>query len=169
MSKRAKITVLTVVLVVCLLGCRKGKQEPTDGNATTAQQIRQEADEALQAATDYMAQQRDKLVEAAKVRLDTLERQFEGWLEEAGIEDEQARQKLSELGANFKSALGAARGALEEAQAVGTDAWEEAKPAMTAAVKKAQQAYDEFVSYIRAQAVQREQTPAGEAGPRIEE
>ena len=169
MSKRMEITVLVVVLVLSLLGCRKGKQEPTDANATVGEQIRQEAGETLQATTDYMAQQKEKLVETAKVRLDTLERQFQGWLAEAGIDEEEAKQKLTELGGHFESALGAARGALDKARGVGTDAWEEAKPTLTAAVKEAQEAYDAAVSYIKAQAMQREETPAGEAGQRIEE
>lgn len=169
MSKGMDITVLTAVLVLSVLGCREGKKEPTDANETAGAQIKQKADEALQAATDYMAQQKDKLVQAAQGQLDALETRFQGWLDEAGIEDEQAKEKLSELGAKFERALSEARGALAKAKEVGADAWEEAKPGLDTAVKAAQQAYDEFVSYIRSRATQQEETPAGQMDEAIEE
>ncbi|MHC4517613.1 MAG: hypothetical protein ACYTAS_03415 [Planctomycetota bacterium] len=165
MGKDMEIAILVAALALSLLGCEERGEEPSDANQTTAGQIRQKADEALQAAADLAVQQKGKLLEASREQLNKLEQQFNQWADEAGIDDEQARQKLEQLSGQFKRALVEARGALEKAREVGAEAWQEAKPGLETAVTAVQTAYDEFVAYRKDQAGHEEQK---EADPRIE-
>ena len=158
MGKGMEIALLVAALA--LLGCEERGGEPSDANQTTAGQIKQKADEAFQAAADLAVQQKDKLLEASREQLNKLEEQFNQWADEAGIDDEQAREKLEQLSGRFKSALVEARGALEKAREVGADAWQEAKPGLEAAVKAVQTAYDELAAYLKDQAGQEEQKQA---------
>lgn len=164
MSRRMEIAVLSVVLACSLLGCRKGKQEPGEANETTSQQIKETAEEGLQATTEFLAQQKDNLLQVSKAQLDRLEQQFNGWRGETGIEDEQAKQKLSALGENFERALGEGRGALDKAGQAGADTWEEIKPAVEAGVRKTQEAYQAFVSFVKSQALEIRQGQEAQAG-----
>jgi len=158
MNRRMEIAALLAVLVVfSVAGCRKSGPEPGDANESAGQQLKEKAGETLQATTDPLAQQKDRLLRASKEQLDKLQQQFGEWRQEAGFEDERAQQKASELSQSFESALGEARGALEKARQGGADAWQDIKPTVETAVQKAQKAYDEFVSFVRttAQEIQR--------------
>ncbi|MBN2128665.1 MAG: hypothetical protein JW741_04185, partial [Sedimentisphaerales bacterium] len=114
--------------------------------------LREKATETLQATADLLAQQKNRLLQGSKDRLDKLQQQFSQWRQEAGFENEQAKQKVSELGQRFESALGEARAALEKAKGSGADAWQDIKPTVEAALQKAQKAYDEFTSFVQATA-----------------
>jgi len=167
MSRCMEITVLSVVLALCLLGCKKSGQESTDANQTTAGQIREQAGQAVQATTDLLAQQKDRLLQASQEQLAKLEQQVNAWLAEAGLPDEQAKQKLNALSTKFRGALGEARQALERAREVGVEAWQEAKPSVEAAVTKARNAHDELMAYLKALA--QKQTEEADGGPTVEE
>jgi len=149
MNRRMEIAVLVVVLVFSVAGCRKSGPEPRDANESAGQPLKERATEALQATTDLLAQQKDRLLRASKTQLD--------WRQEAGFEDERAREKVNELSQSFESALGEARAALEKAGQGGADAWQDIKPTVETAVQKAQKSYDEFVSFVKttAQEIQR--------------
>jgi len=157
MNRRMEIAVLVVVLVFSVAGCRKSGPEPRDANEPAGQPLKEKATEALQATTDLLAQQKDRLLRASKTQLDKLQQQFGDWRQEAGFEDERAREKVSELSQSFESALGEARAALEKAGQGGADAWQDIKPTVETAVQKAQKSYDEFVSFVKttAQEIQR--------------
>jgi len=160
MNRRMEIAVLLAVLVVfSVAGCRKSGPEPGDANESVGQPLKDKAGEALQATTDLLAEQKDRLLRVSKEQLDKLQQQFGNWRQEAGFEDERARQKASELSQRFESALGEARAALERAGQGGADAWQDIKPTVETAVEKAQKTYDEFVSFVRttAQEIQRTQ------------
>ena len=167
MSRRMEITVLSVVLALCLPGCKKSGPESTDANQTAAGQIREQAGQAVQATADLLAQQKDKLLRASQEQLAKLEQQVDAWLAEAGLKDEQAKQKLNALSTKFQGALGEARGALEKAGEVGVEAWQEAKPGIEAAVTKARNAHDELMAYLKALA--RKQAEGADGAPTVEE
>jgi predicted small lipoprotein YifL len=155
---RRHITILILATLFALGGCGKREQEPpTDANATGDQTLADRASRAIQDTTDFVAQQKDKLVESAQGQLDKLEAQFNNWREEAGIEDEQARQKLNALSEEFRTALAQARGALDKAREAGAETWKETKPALESAVKEAEAAFDAVVAYIKARAAERQQ------------
>ena len=59
---------------------------------------------------------------------------------------------MSELSQKFESAPGEARAALEKARNSGADAWQDVEPTVEVAVQKAQKAYDEFTSFVKATA-----------------
>jgi hypothetical protein len=167
MSRRMEIAVLSVAVALCLAGCKKSGQEPTDANQTAAGQITEQAGQAVQATADLVAQQKDKLLKASQEQLAKLEQQVEAWLAEAGLQDEQAKQKLDALSAKFQGALGEARGALEKAKGVGAEVWQEARPSIEAAVTKARNAHDELMAYLKALA--RKQTEEANGGPTVVE
>jgi hypothetical protein len=158
--------VLTAAVALSVIGCGKREQEPADANAAANQTLEERASQALQDTTDFVAQQKDKLVASAQEQLDKLETQFNDWLDKAGIEDEQAKQTLDALNEKFKAALGAARGALDTAKEAGAEAWQEAKPALELALEEAQRTFDELVSYIKSRAVPQQEPEA--ADPAIE-
>ena len=164
MSRCTAIAVLSMALVLSSAGCRK--KQAGEANEAAGAPLREQAGEALDAATAYMAREKDKLIQAAGEQLDTLEDRFRGWLDEAGIEDEQARQRLDELGQDFRRALARGRDTVEEAKNVGTEAWTQAKPGLTAAVEDVRKAYNAFAGYIKARAVQKQAT---DAEPVVEE
>lgn len=144
--------VLTALLTLSLAGCKKGKQEPTEANQTTAGQLKEKAGQAMQGATNLVAEQKDKLLATSQEQLTKLEEKVNSWLSEAGSEDEQVKQKLAALSQQFEGALGEARQTLEKAKASGLDAWQQAKPTVEAAVKKVQQAHDQVMAFLKTQA-----------------
>jgi hypothetical protein len=145
--------VLTAAVALSVIGCGKREQERADANAAANQTLKERAGQALQDTTDFVAEQKDKLVASAQEQLDKLEAQFNNWLDEAGIEDEQAKQKLDALSEKFKTALAQARGVLDTVKEAGAEAWQEAKPALESALEEAQRTFDELASYVKARAV----------------
>jgi len=158
MSRCMEIAVLAVALVFCAAGCRKSGPESPDANETAGRQLQKKATKTLQATANLLAQQKDQLVQGSKEQLDKLQQQFDQWRQEAGFEDERARQKASELSQSFESALGEARAALEKAKDAGADTWQDIKPTVGTAVQKAQKAYEDFTSFVKATAREIQQT-----------
>ena len=165
MNRCMKIAMLSAVLVaLSAAGCRKSETEPGDANEPAGLQLKEKATKALEATTDLLAQQKDSLLQTAKGQLDKLQEQFNNWREEAGFEDEQAQRKVSELSQRFEGALGEARAALEKARDAGADTWQDIKPRVETAVQKTQAVYDEFVSFVKAKALELEQTQETQPG-----
>lgn len=170
MDKRMTIGVLAALLSLSLWGCEQRGEEPADANQSSIAQLKEKADQALQATTGLLAEQKDKLLQASKEQLNKLEQQVDEWLSEVGTDDEQVRQKLTTMSQSFRGALGEARQSLEKARDSGLDAWQQAKPTVEAAVKKAQQASDEVMAFLKAQAQkQARQTAASPSGDNVEE
>jgi gas vesicle protein len=157
MGERVAVTGLMAVLTLFLTGCPKSGQEPGDTDETTAGQFKQKADQALQASADYLAQQRVKLLETSREQLDRLEEQLNTWIDEVDTEDDQVRQKLDQLRERFETALGQARLTIDKAAELGLEAWRDAKPDLEAALGEAREAYDEFMTFVKAQAKPPEQ------------
>jgi hypothetical protein len=166
MGKWTGTTLVAAVLALSLLGCEKRDSDSGEAGPGTAGQLAEKAEKALQTATEVAVQQKDKLVAASREQLDKLEQQFGQWAGEAGIADEQAKEKLASLEEEFRSALTRARSALETASGAGVEAWKEAKPGLESAVTAVQSAYDAFVAQIKSAARAEE---AKQADPRIEE
>ena len=163
------VLVLAALLALSLSGCKKDNQEPADANATTGAQLKDKADQALQATTDFLAQQKDRILQASQAQLNKLEHQVNEWLGEVGTDDEQVRQKINAMSQRFRGTLGEARQAIETARDGGIEAWQQVKPAVTAAVEKAQQAHDEVMAYLKDRARKTEETDAEPTGQAIEE
>jgi len=170
MDRRMTFGVLAALLSLSLWGCEKRGQEPADANQTTSAALKEKADQALQATTGFLAEQKDKLLQASQEQLDKLEQQADEWLSEVDTDDEQVRQKLTTMSQRFREALGEARQALEKARNSGLDAWQQAKPTVEAAVKKAQQARDEVMTFLKGQAQKQARQPdASPDGDDVEE
>jgi len=169
MDKGMTIGVLAALLTLSLLGCEKRGHDAADANQSTSAQLIEKADQALQGATDLVAQQKDKLLQASQVQLNKLEQQVNEWLGEVATDDEQVRQKMKAITQSFRGTLSEARQAIEKARDGGLDAWQQAKPAIEATVAKAQQAHDEVMAYLKDRARKIQETEAGSTGQIIEE
>jgi ElaB/YqjD/DUF883 family membrane-anchored ribosome-binding protein len=149
MSRWIGIIVLGTLLTLSLAGCKKGEQEQTDANETAAGQLKEKAGQAMQGATDLLAEQKDKLLAASQEQLTKLEQKINGFLSETGPKDQ---QKLAALSQQFQEALGEARRALEKAKESGLDAWQQAKPTVETAVEKVQRTHDQVMAFLKTQA-----------------
>lgn len=149
MSTRIGLVTLIALLALTPMGCRKDNQEQTDANATTVGQLKEKAGQALQDASQLLAQQKDRLLATSQEQLSKLEKQVNEWLGEAATQDEQVKQRLTSLGQQFRSALDEARQALEKAKASGLNTWQETKPAVETAVRKVQQAHSQITAFLK--------------------
>lgn len=128
MSPRATTRAAGIVLAaLSVLATPAAAQEEEEAPGTTPAEVRQEIADAMEAVSEYSAQERDEALERARDGLDRLDAEIarreqalrENW---AGMSDtarEEARSRLEELRA-ARNRLGERYGAL---QAGARDAW----------------------------------------------
>ena len=169
MNRRMGIIALSLVLALSTTGCKKGQEEPADANQTTAAQLKDKADQALQGAGELLARQKDRLLTASQEQLGKLEQTVNGWIDDVDTDDQQVRQRLNAMSQSFRTTLGEARQAIDKARDSGIDAWQEVKPTVEAALTKARQAHDEVMAYLKEQARKAQESEAESTGPVVEE
>jgi CHASE3 domain sensor protein len=149
MNKLDWCIVAGLVLLVTVVGCRKsGDTGEKQSGKTSADQLKQQASQAMNSTRDYMASKKEQFVQDSQEKLDALQQKYDQWKQHASVEGAEAKQKLAELEDNFANRLSSAKDTLGKVKEAGLDTWQKTASGVDEAVKQLQDAYDSLVSYV---------------------
>ncbi len=131
--RTAKILVV-LMLALVLAGCGKEESE-------SAERVKQEAGEALEATKDYLGERKDEVIVALQDRVTNLESDIDRLREQAAAKGDEAKAAFDGLKANLQARLETAKQKLDEARRASGDAWEAASSELQEAVENLKEAY----------------------------
>jgi len=100
--------------------------------------------DAAKVTGEYLTQSKDTAVEAAKETLNGIEKKWQALLAKAAPTTDQAKAYLQKAKDQMAQTLAGAKARLVEATHAGADTWQQdVKPALDAALQKAQQLYED--------------------------
>jgi hypothetical protein len=100
--------------------------------------------DAIQATDDFLTQPKDEGVKAAQDKLDEIEKNWQDLLAKAEPATSEAKVDLQKAKEQMDTALADAKVKLMKAKAASEDGWkQDAKPALAAALQKAQKLYED--------------------------
>jgi len=103
--------------------------------------------DAIQATDDFLTQSKDEGVKAAQEKLDEIEKNWQDLLAKAEPATSEAKVDLQKAKEQMDTALADAKVKLMKAKAASEDGWkQDAKPALDAALQKAQKLYEDTLA-----------------------
>jgi DNA repair exonuclease SbcCD ATPase subunit len=126
------------------LGCG-GSEEPPD---VSAADVGEEAEEAVEAASDYAAAQRRALEEHARRAADQIERELSDARHELAELEDDARARLATAIERAEHAREEVGHELDELQEAGAERWEDAGDRLSAALEEMEEARREVTAAL---------------------
>ncbi len=141
----------SILVLLGIAGCRKSEEDTGGGTTSMTEQAKKQAGQAMETTAEFAGQTKDQFVETTQQTLDGLQQKYQEWKQKTSVEGEQAQQKLGQLQTEVETHLKTASESLAQAKEAGTDAWSKTASTVQDALTKAQNAYDQFVSYVKTQ------------------
>lgn len=116
--------------------------EPMNNQSTTAQDVREKADEAFDATADYAAQTKEEIEQSMKEQLAEIDTRIEELESRAGELNESAREEFDEQLANLKEQREEYAKSFQEFQEESGDAWEDMRSGLADAWSELKSAAD---------------------------
>ena len=141
---------VSVLVFLAVVGCRKSEDE-TAGEPSMTEQAKQQAGQAMDAATKFAGETKDQFIATAQQTLDGLQQKYQQVKQQAPVKGEQAQEKLRQLQTEVETRLKTASESLAKAKEAGADAWQTAASTAKEALTSAQGAFDQLISYVKTQ------------------
>ncbi|MCF8032965.1 MAG: hypothetical protein K9K66_12220 [Desulfarculaceae bacterium] len=130
------VMAMMLVLGLALAGCSNG-----DDQKMTAEKVKKEAKEAVDAAVTYTKQKHQEFMEKAKVQYQELQQETTQLMEQAQEEASQGQEKAKELMADIRAKQKVAEEKWQAFKDATADAYDKAKAELEEALKNLQEAY----------------------------
>jgi TolA-binding protein len=138
-------------------------QEKMAEDPVTAEDVREELDEAAQAVEQFSERRTNEVVQSARTNLDELKKKIEQLEGDVGALRETARTQFEESMQDLKSKLDDAEQRFTRLQDAGTEAWAAGRDDLREAIDDLESAYEEAAAALRQGAGEDE--AEGEGGP----
>ncbi len=126
-------------------GCREDTDVASESQSSaTAEDVRRETTDALEAVTEYLGEKKDEFVARADKELDELAGRFEEWKRRGGETTSQSGERLEALRARVAEKLTQARKELADLKGAGEQTWRDAAGQFSRAMTELRQAYEEW-------------------------
>ena len=137
----SKVVVTFMVLIVLALGMTAcGDKTPSEKAKATGDAV----GDAMQATGEFLTQSKDADVKAAQETLDGIEKKWRDLLVKAAPTTDEAKVEFQNAKDQMAETLVNAKAKLVEAEDASSDAWQQnVKPALDAALQKAQKLYED--------------------------
>jgi len=137
----SKVLVTFMVLIVLALGMTAcGDKTPSEKAKATGDAV----GDAMQATGEFLTQSKDADVKAAQETLDGIEKKWRDLLAKAAPTTDEAKVEFQNAKDQMAETLANAKAKLVEAEDASGDAWQQSvKPALDAALQKAQKLYED--------------------------
>ena len=138
------VLIAVVVLVGSVLGEQVGWAETQSG--ASAQDVKRETKEALQATKQYTVQQKREFEKKTREELDRMEKQIEHLKSKAGQAKKETKTELHQLVGDVEAKRQAAGKKLKELQSASGKAWNDVRSGVSASMDELEKTYKHAVS-----------------------
>lgn len=138
------LLIAVVVLVGSVLDARVGLAEAKSDSS--AQDVKRETKEALQATKQYTVQQKRDFEKKTREELDRMEKQIDHLKSKAGQAKKETQAELHQLIGDMEEKRQAAAKKLKELQSASGKAWNDVRSGVSASVDELEKTYKQAVS-----------------------